>query len=82
VLLRVPRFYFHLRDGDDLIEDQEGILLPDMDAVREEAFASAREILAERLKAGELLDGQRFEIVDDCGVLQATIPLRDVLKLA
>lgn len=76
------RYHFHIRDGDVLIEDSEGSELPSLDAAHAEAIAGARSILAEKLKAGEVLDGQRFEIVDGSGTLRAVVPLKDAIKLA
>ncbi|WP_409566129.1 DUF6894 family protein [Methylobacterium sp. J-059] len=61
----MPRFYLHLRDGDDLVEDPDGSDLPNVEEAKEEARASARYLLAERLREGKVIDGQRFEIVDE-----------------
>ena len=36
----MKRYYFDLRDGDDLAIDEEGTKLPDMTAVQEEAALS------------------------------------------
>ena len=78
----MPVFYLHMRDGDRLIEDPDGSDLPDIEAAREEARISARHLLADRLRAGKVVDGQRFEIVDEAGELRAVVMMRDVLKLA
>lgn len=77
----MPRFYLHIRDGNELIEDDNGVDLPDENAAREEALASAREILADLIRAGKLLDGQQFEIVNEVGQMIAMIPFKAVLKL-
>lgn len=74
------RFYFHIRDGSGLIEDPDGSDLPDLDAARAEALASAREILANRLRSGEVLDGQSIEITDAAGEVLATVPLKDAIR--
>lgn len=77
----MPRFFFHIRDGAKLIEDPDGSDLPDLAAAREEASQSARAILAEKLKAGEVLDGQRFEITNAEGVVLVILPFKDILRL-
>ena len=77
----MPRFYLNIRDGDDLIEDQEGSVLVDVAAARLEAMASSRDILAELVRAGRLVDGQCFEIMDDSGELRAVVPFKEALKL-
>ena len=78
----MPRFYLHIRDGNSLIEDPDGSDLPDLAAAQDEAIISAREILAERLKHGEILNGQCFEIVDENGELRAVVPLKDAMRLS
>lgn len=78
----MPRFFLHIRDGDDLIEDPDGSVLPDVEAARAEALASARDILAGLLKAGRILNGQCIEIVDEFGILRATVLMRDAIRPA
>lgn len=75
----MPRYYLHLHDGERLIEDLDGDMFPDLDSARLEALASARDLLAELVKAGKAIDGRRFDIVDDTGRVLMTIPLRDAL---
>jgi hypothetical protein len=43
----MPRYYFNVRQNKFLLKDDEGADLADLNAVREEAVASAREILSE-----------------------------------
>lgn len=80
--LAMPLFYFHIRDGDTLIEDLEGIDLPGLEDARFEALQGARTILAEKVKAGAVIDGQRIEIMDDTGELRAVLPMRAAIRLA
>jgi len=47
------RFYFHLQNGDQLLQDPEGTDLPDVDAARQEAILAAREILIGAIKTGK-----------------------------
>jgi uncharacterized protein DUF6894 len=46
----MPLFFFHLRKDGQLSEDEEGLDLPNLDAARAEADASAREMLADSIK--------------------------------
>jgi len=48
----MPRYYRHIRQGDRLIEDPEGIELPDLDAARAEAFDGVRDLLGEAIRQG------------------------------
>jgi hypothetical protein len=76
----MPKFYFHIRDGDKWIEDLEGLDLPNADAAKQEALTAAREMLAVRLMAGEVLDGQTLEIWDRHNLV-AAIPFKEVVEL-
>jgi Domain of unknown function (DUF6894) len=40
----MPRYYFHIRDGDTLILDDDGCELADVEATRAEALDSARDL--------------------------------------
>lgn len=75
------RYYFHVRDGDRLLEDPDGSDLPNLDAAREEALAGARHLLSEKLQRGEVIDGQRFEITDESGEVLEIVPFKAVLRL-
>ena len=77
----MPCYFFHIRVADDLIRDQEGITLSDLDAAHEEAITSARQILSDKLLAGEVLNGQRFEITDEWGQVVGIVPFKSALRL-
>lgn len=77
----VPQFYFHVRSGDHLARDPEGVDLPDLDAVRLEAREGAKEILQLKIHKDELVDGQRFEVTDEHGHVVLTYAFRDAIKL-
>jgi hypothetical protein len=65
--ITMPRFYFHLRTGDDWIPDEGGIDLTDLSAAKREAEIAAREMIAEAIKAGEEQVPTAFVIADDAG---------------
>ena len=73
------RFYFHLRVGDVLTPDDEGIDLPDFSAAQREAILSARELLAEAIKDGRAEVPEAFVIADEEGREIDTVPLAAVL---
>ena len=77
----MPNFHFHTRRGGHLFEDPDGSYLPDFEAARAEALA-ARQGIAERIRAGEVVDGQPFEIWDAYGRLLAIVPFRDALRFS
>jgi hypothetical protein len=69
----MPRYFFHVRDQHYLHEDEEGIELPDLQAVLEEALRTDRELAMER--AG--LCGLEFEITDSSGRTVLKVPLQE-----
>ncbi len=72
------RFYFHLRAGDGLIRDDEGVDLPDTAAARHEAILAARELLAEAIKDGKPTVPDAFVIMDEGGRTVDIVPLAAV----
>jgi hypothetical protein len=76
----VPLYYFHIRDGETLIVDEEGIPFPTLDAARAEAARSVREMLAEQLRTGEEVNGQVIKIADESGAVVETLAFTDVLQ--
>lgn len=78
----MPRFYLHIRDADRFLEDPDGSELPDLTAARAEAIVSARHLLADRVRAGEVLTDQSFEITDETGKVLEVLPMKDVLRLS
>ena len=77
----MPRYYFHIRSSDGFITDPDGSDLPDLAAARKEAEKSARDLLAQVLRDGGVVDGQVFEISDDSGNVLEEFAFRKVLRL-
>lgn len=75
------RYYLNVRTDDGLIVDDEGVELPDLGDVMEEARQAARDIVADRVKHGDRVDDGVFEILDQAGMIVMTIPIRSVLRL-
>ncbi len=65
-------YYFHVRTQSGLVEDEEGLDLPHLDAVRREAVVSAHEFLAEAEWSGPLA----FEVTDARGETVLTLPIQ------
>jgi hypothetical protein len=75
----MPRFFFNIRDGDQILYDLEGTELATLDAARHEALVDARWILAEELRAGGVTLERQFEITDDARQILAMIRFQDAL---
>lgn len=68
-------FYrFHIRDASGLIEDEDGIDLPDLASAFKHARASAREFSTEASPPPDM----HFEIADSTGRTVLTVPICDL----
>ncbi len=66
----MPRYFFNIRDGYDVDEDEEGIEFPDLEAARAEALATVEELRDELADAGNI----ELEITDETGRRLLTVP--------
>jgi len=66
-------------DGDRLIADHDGIELPDLDAAKEEAILSARDLLGEAVVTRRHVDNFVFKIRDESNQLLGLVPFREAL---
>lgn len=76
----MPRYYLHIRQGDQLIEDPEGVERPDLDAARAEAVNGIRDLIGAAIRQGQddwLNDG--IVIADETGRELMTIPFIEAL---
>jgi hypothetical protein len=80
-IMRMPRYYFHIRDHEKVIPDDEGVDLPGVKAAFDEAQDAAREILATKVRRGEVIDGHKFEVRDELDKQLFTLPFKSVLRL-
>lgn len=76
----MPRYFFHLHN-DVEVEDEDGVDLPDLEAVRAEALKAARDLMAEDVKRGKLTLSHRIEIRDQAGEPVLTVRYADAIKL-
>ena len=76
----MPRYFFHVDDGQDVTHDDEGIDLPDLDAVREEATESAREIMSQSVLAGGPPNGKKFVVTDEAGIVVLEVAFKDAIR--
>jgi hypothetical protein len=74
----MARYYFHIKDGTDLIKDQEGTELATPDAARVQALRSARELWADAIKSGKPLGADAVVIADEQGGT-TFVPMNDAL---
>ena len=79
----MPHYLFNIRNGDQLETALEAVELAGLDAVRQEALASGREIVAELLRSGASLNSalsRSFEVTDTTGTVVLTLPFGDCVR--
>ena len=72
-------FYFHVKDGANLIQDEEGIELPSVEAARRLALKTARELLCNAVKAEKPTVPEAVVIADEIGQPVEVVPIAAVL---
>jgi len=75
----MPRFFLHIDDGTQRIEDEEGSDLLDVAAAREEALGAARQLWAAAILAGQDITAHCFVITDDDGRVMDTVNMDEAL---
>jgi hypothetical protein len=75
----MPRFFLHIKDGSDLIRDEEGIDVPSAAHARAAAVLSARELWAGAIRAGRDVGADAFLIADQDGHQLTFVPFTEVL---
>ena len=73
----MARYFFHIKDGADLIQDPEGSELATMEDARSQALKSARELWADAIKSGRSL-GAAVVIADEHGGV-TFVPMAEAL---
>lgn len=76
----MPRFFFHLSD-DLFVEDEEGMLLPDVRAAYEVGVQNARLMAAEEVIAGKLHLNHKVEIADEEGRIVCTVTFKEAFEI-
>ncbi len=63
----MPRYFFHVRENEGIVEDEEGLDFPDLGAARADALEAAREIMVAHIRKGLDVSHWYFEIADGSG---------------
>lgn len=73
----MPRYYFHVCNGNGLTVDEEGQELPSEAAARAQAIAEARSILSHEMRNGELNIASFIEVQNEEGEYLFTLNFQD-----
>lgn len=76
----MPRFFFHVYD-DLVAHDDEGIVLPNLDAARLQALMGARELMQEQLKHGYISLSHWIDVLDEAGALVLHLTFRESVEI-
>ena len=76
----MPRYYFHVFN-DEVSMDEEGTLLPDLDAARETAMDGCRDLVCESVQKGHLNLDHRIDIADGKGEVVMKVTFRDAFTI-
>ncbi|HYD14122.1 MAG TPA: hypothetical protein VEC11_14845 [Allosphingosinicella sp.] len=77
----MARFYFHLRDGQDVLLDPEGVELEGLDRARDQARHSARSILAAEVLEGRVPLHMRIDVENGSGAIVHGLPFTEAVEV-
>jgi uncharacterized protein DUF6894 len=78
----MPIYFIHIYQRGRLAEDKDGKHFPNLKAAELEAIQAAREMGAQIVRAGKVLDlASRLEIVDANGRLASVVTFRDAIPI-
>ena len=69
------RYYFNLTDGQEVIRDPDGIVVPDLRTALIHAFEAIEELRREASSPLDEWQGWRLDILDSSGNLIQSLPL-------
>lgn len=77
----MTRYYFNINDCGTVIADDEGAVLPTLEAARDYAIDAARSIMCADLAEGRLCLGCNIEVLDDAGRTAVTMPFKEAVEI-
>lgn len=77
----MPRFYFHICNGDGFTVDEEGRELIDLAAARQAAITGARDLMSTEIRDGHLNPASFIEVEDDQHQLLFTLAFSEAFEI-
>lgn len=74
-------YFFHLRDGVDILLDEEGREMPDVGAIPALALMDARSIISDDAKKGRIMLDQRIDVEDAGQNVVHTLEFADAVEI-
>ena len=78
----MPLYYFHLRDGADVLLDPEGRELNGAEAISKAALVEARSIISDDALGGRILLNQHIDVEDASGEVVHCLCFVDAVEIA
>lgn len=76
----MPRYFFHIVD-DVGAQDEEGVILPDLEAAQAYGLKGLRSLAIEQVQQGALNLAHRIEITNELGELVQAVHMRDAIEV-
>ena len=76
----MPQFFFHVYD-DVVAVDEEGVILPNLDAARLQALKGARDLIAEQVRHGYMVLSHWIDVVDEQGAVVLHLSFGDAVDI-
>ena len=73
-------YYFHLRDGVDVLLDADGIMLRE-EQIAPQALAEARSIMSHDARAGRIDLNHRIDVADGEGQIVHSLEFADAIQI-
>lgn len=74
-------YYFHLRDGEDILLDPDGRILEGAGAIALCALVEARALISEEARSGRIRLNQRIDVEDADGVVVHSLPFSEAIEI-
>jgi hypothetical protein len=76
----MPKYFFHIRHGWDVIPDEEGMAFPDLAAAGVEAYASADDLAAAALASGRRIEACAIEVANEAGCILHRVKVQPIRR--
>ena len=77
----MPLYFFHLRDGVDVLLDPEGRQLASLQAAAAAALTEARAIVSHEALAGRIMLDQRIDVEDEARKVLHRLEFSDAIEI-
>ena len=77
----MAHYFFHLRDGEDILLDPEGCEVADLAAIVAKALLAARSILSAEALEGRIPFNMRLDVEDDVGAIVHSLAFADAVVI-